>query len=255
DVSLAWQTPCALAGTPRPAAAMSGAQGIVDDALGQALVSWPLAGWTVAAGAAYYDAGELTLNRLDGTSATVRAQQDWLGQAGVATGLFGGAAAAGVSLKYLHSELFEKFSAAAWTADVGAQVRVARGVKLGLAVANVAGTLGYAGGATPLPMALRGGAAAGGSFGEGLLAGALIGAGEWEYLAAEKLLLWKGGLEYQWQGKLALRTGVRSGSGGQPLRVSGGLGVRVGALRVDYALASAKGFDVLPQTLGLTVEF
>lgn len=255
DASLAWQSPCALAETVRPAVALGGAQGLVDDALGHAELAWPVAGWTLGGGGAFYDAGALTLHAADGTDTDVRAQQDWLGQLGAATTALGGSLDLGAAVKYLHSDLFGQFAASAWSGDVGAQFRAARGVKLGLTGQNLFGSLGYAGGSFALPMALRGGAAAGGAFGEDLLASAVIGAGEWEYLFAEKLLLWKLGLEYQWQGKLAVRAGLRTRGGDQPARLSAGMGVRVGALRVDYALASASGFDVLPQTLGLTVEF
>ena len=73
------------------------------------------------------------------------------------------------------------------------------------------------------------------------------------YVIEEGKFEWRGGLEYRWQESLAIRVGASRPADRNSWEYSSGLGVEVGAYRLDYAtrFQSAEG---APHIFGLTVS-
>ncbi len=256
DHTLVWLNPAALAQLSDSALTLSGQRGFFGEFAGQVLWAFPIANGALALGALYFDSGSITLNTSDGTTRTINAQQDLAGSISYARSLLV-RTVGGITVKGLHSKLFEAASANAVAVDFGVQHHPYQAVKVGVAVQNLGTKLKYVNQTFELPAVIRGGAAvewhAGGSPSQkNLFEGVLITVVDTEYMFGDGLLTWRGGLEYLWKRMVALRAGIRLPSKEQLGGFSGGLGLKSGRYRLDYGIQFENTFDA-PQTVSLTV--
>jgi hypothetical protein len=203
--------------------------GLEESAYQQLLAAYPLAGvGTFGLGLSLQQGGNVELDQVDGSFATVQSQSDWAVSLGygvqVAPGLRAGAAA-----KMLSSTLIEKYTASAWAADLGLQVDAAPGLSLGVAVQNIGTEITYESEGDPLPLTLRAGAA---------YSAKLAAAHELTLLADglkanDRDFALHVGAEYAYAGLLAARLGYKAGYDLEGL--TAGLGVRWSLLQLDYA--------------------
>ncbi len=255
DPTLVWVNPAAAAGLAQGSVTAGGNRGLFGDLTGQALVTTPLRGGQVTAGLLYYDAGEIENYTSTGQLWRVRPQQDVMGTVGYARAL-NAIVSSGVTVKYLRSRLAGT-GMGALAGDFGAQVRLGRAVKLGAAVLNVGTPLTYHDASLALPTIVRAGAAAAWQFASPGAPGrfdTLIVVADLDHHPLEGVTAVRGGLEYQWRGMIALRAGARTGAAADAGVFAGGVGLRIGAYRLDWTIRHNDLAD-LPQTLSLTVHF
>jgi len=254
DPTLIWLNPAAAANLATGSFTVSAQRGYFGDTMGQALLALPLGNGVMTAGVLYFDAGEGEMYSEDlSTVWRTRLQQDVVGAAGYSMALTP-RVSSGATLKVLHSRLAESMSANALTGDAGIQVRVRDWLKLGFAASNIGTPLKYAGDAVAAPAAIRAGVACGWRLhlSGGTKPDTLILVGDTEVQAASGLVSWRGGLEYQLRGMIAVRGGFRAGEAREPSTFCGGVGLRIGAWRLDYTLRYNSEVD-LPQIVSLTV--
>lgn len=107
-----------------------------------------------------YSAGEETINEFDGTSRTVKLEENTLVGMGYGKS-FSHRWSAGANLKYLKSTLAENYSAGALVGDLGAMYRFPAGIHhAGIALRNFGQSLTYYKTAEPLPAQIDAGYAA-----------------------------------------------------------------------------------------------
>jgi len=255
DPTLAWINPAAPSQTAGSALTIGGQRGYFGDMTGQGLYTTPWRTGMFTVGLLYYDGGEVRSYTEDGTAWSARLQQDILASAGYSMQLSPNVSS-GAALKYMQSSFIQKYNTSTIAADGGIQVRMSNAVKLGFAVSNIGFPMKYGidGDSTQLPTTARAGIAAGSRFGgsEGQKPSALIAVMDAEYRIEDGYLAWKGGLEFQWRGLIALRGGVRLGNRDELSMFSLGTGLRIGAWRLDYTLRYNREAN-LPQTISLTV--
>ncbi len=248
--------------------------GFAGDTFVSALLGAPFRGFGIAVGAAFYSAG--TVERLDPTGgiSEVSAQRDLLGQAGVGYRFPRTALSVGASAKALRTELIEEISSTEIAADAGARLEVpAVGLALGAAAQHLGGRLKLEEDSAALPSLLRFGLAyqvhidrTGPRFGTMRSVSAPVLKPP---LAPHRLLVlveyltriqeaasgFAVGAEYSYAGVVAVRLGFRSLTRGAAARhdvYTGGLGVRLPAFRLDYAVERLPSFTSLHR-LSLTV--
>ena len=256
DASMSWLNPAAAAQSGA-ALTLAGQRGYFNEAAGQALVSAPFAGGALFAGLIYFDAGSVALNPDDGSSRTVRIQQDLLGSIGFA-GTLAGPASGGISVKGIRSEIFGE-TAAALALDAGLQTRLNRFVKAGACLQNIGGRLRYETDAVNLPSLFRIGVAAGGwlsewGFPSVFETDRLLVIADVEFPFAERTISFCGGVEYQLGTILAVRAGAKLANREESASFSSGIGLSAGKYRLDYSVRMGGDFSK-PQTLSLTIRF
>ncbi len=256
DASVSWLNPAAAAQSGA-ALTLAGQRGYFNEAAGQALVSAPFAGGALFAGLTYFDAGSVSLNPDDGSSRTIRIQQDLLGCLGFAATLVG-PLSGGISLKGIRSGIFGE-TASALAADAGLQTRLNRFVKAGACLQNIGGRLKYENDSVSLPSLFRIGMAAGGwlselGFPSVLETDRLLAIADVEFPFAEKTIAVRGGIEYQLGTILAVRAGARLANRDESASFSTGIGLSAGKYRLDYSIRMGGDFSK-PQTLSLTIRF
>jgi hypothetical protein len=254
DPTLVWLNPAASAQVAGGSVTVSAQRGYFGDAMGQALVATPVGEGMLTAGVLYYDAGVGEMYSEDLTQVwRTKLQQDVAGAVGFAAPL-SPRVTSGAMLKVLHSRLAESMTANSLTGDAGVQIRVQDWLKLGFAASNIGTPLRYAGDVVASPAALRAGVAGGWRLhlSGGERPDTLIVVADTEVQGASGLVSWRGGIEYQVRGMVAVRAGFRAGEAHEPSTYCGGVGFRIGAWRLDYTLRYNRVVD-LPQTLSLTV--
>jgi len=140
--------PASLASLRRGQASLSYNRGIAGDAFGQFMVGFPRskAGFGMSLGT--YNSGEVEL--FDGSSQkTVTAQSDLILTFGYAKQLK--KAAAGVSGKYLSTELAESETARAFAFDVGFSAPLQKHIHIGVAIRNMGSKLKFDSGKYNIP--------------------------------------------------------------------------------------------------------
>ena len=141
----------------------------------------------------------------------------------------------GVRVKYLSSELAETYQAYAWAADIGALMPLPLpGVTVGAGMRNLGSGLKFVSVLERLPTELRGGVTYAATFNKvsALFAtDAIYGLAPNEFGAGV-------GVEVTWQRMVSARAGYRSGIGGQPERVTLGLGLSWQGMALDYVVES-----------------
>lgn len=170
----------------------------------------------------------------------------------------GGAPRLGAALKVLQSRI-ASYAAHGYALDLGAQAPVpGTGLRAGLAVQNLGSGLALLSRRDPLPLALSGGLTA-------RLGGALSVTGGMRRLVNESRTEWGLGAEAELGSSveggwgLVLRAGCAlpggpRASGSAPALPAAGLGLRLGAVALDYAFAPMGELGSM-QRVGVTVRF
>ena len=238
----AFYNPASLARLPDPKVQSTYQRGFADDSLGSIEYGHALGFGALYAGGAYYDAGTIDVNLSNGTQETRRAEQDAVGGLGGALGR-NGPLAAGVVVKAYRLTLAEESHAAGAAADAGLLLRTPlAGLTLGAAVSNVGADVKFNDEGDPLPTTGRAGLAYTLDFARfprfrdsGYVITVFGDAVEERRSGASG----RGGLELKRRivtmdqaGSVALRGGYAS----SPQTVTAGLGFRLGAFGLDYAL-------------------
>ena len=151
--------PAGLAGLDHRQVRTDYTRGIVDDSFSFLGFAQPLGRLTLATGAAYYDAGTMSLNLSNGVRETRKVEQDWVGLLGGAMKVGSGLSVGGLA-KYYRLTLAQEASARGMAFDAGALWRAPwRGLSFGAAVQNAGAAVKFEQEADPLPLTMRAGAA------------------------------------------------------------------------------------------------
>ncbi len=258
DAALVWLNPAASGKMTSSSLTLAGQRGYFGDLIGQGLGVIPLGIGVMSVGFSTYNSGVVTLNALDGTTRQVIGHQDIMGMVGLSRALSAGVDA-GVSVKGVRTKLFEEVGTTAVALDGGIQIRLAPMLKAGVVLQNLGTKLQYEADQISLPAAIRSGLALGWRF-KGIADGssardALIVMADAEYPLEEKHPVWRGGVEYQWRGVLALRAGGRLSSREELSNYAAGLGLMVRQFRLDYSFQLGDTPADSPQAFSLTIGF
>lgn len=131
--------------------------GFADQSIGSINYAHPIPFGALFVGGGYFTAGDIELNQSDGTRGSVRAQQDFVGLAGIALGI-DSSLSFGVTGKYLKSELAEVAQANVVAMDAGVHwTTPLMGLGLGAAMQNMGPDIEYERQGDPLPLTYRAG--------------------------------------------------------------------------------------------------
>ena len=165
--------------------------------------------------------GKMDINFADGTSQNVISQSDYL-----VTLSWGGYTARnfmlGYTVKYLSTELVEKYKATALAFDTGFIAKLGDVFSWGAAMQNYGTKISYNGAKEPLPFLLRSGLSA--NLHSGRYQSFLIAA-DGIYLINERETILSGGLEYSIAKSLFLRGGYKVN--GDVSSITGGVGINI----------------------------
>ena len=151
--------PAGVAGAERPELLTSYFTGAADDSFGFFGYAHPTKLGTPMAALSYYDAGNLAVVNLDGTTQNVTAERDYVGSLGWALPLGGGLSVGAIGKAYKFT-LAQSASASGVAADVGARWQTPlKGLSLGAALQNLGPDVKFEQSGDPLPRTARGGAA------------------------------------------------------------------------------------------------
>ncbi len=178
-----------------------------------------------------FSAGEMELNYLDGTSKSVKAQQDFVVNLAYGKEVLE-KFSAGANLKYLSSTLAEAESASTVAIDVGCLYRLPQieGVSLGLALQNIGGGMKYIEEEDPLSFTIRAGAA----YTKALPNNALTVSGDLSK-PQELSTRFNLGAEYVYNQVMAIRAGYKFGYDVDTF--TAGFGMKISRYNLDYAFA------------------
>lgn len=151
--------PAGVAGGERPELLTSYFTGAADDSFGFFGYAHPTKLGTPMAGLSYYDAGNLAVVNLDGTTQNVTAERDYVASLGWALPLGSGLSVGAIGKGYKLT-LAQSASASGFAADFGARWKTPlRGLSLGAALLNAGPDVKFEQSGDPLPRTARGGAA------------------------------------------------------------------------------------------------
>lgn len=218
------------------------------------------------AGVVMHDAGQVLLNASDGSSRTVRAGRD-IQLLGTAAGRVGKTLTLGATARWLRSELAEELTADMVLVDAGAQIQAGKRLRLAVAFKRFGTGATFVDETAPPPGAFLGGAALALAPGEWWPETfdpqtVIILVGDAEYQVTRSLTQWRGGVEYWWAGRVALRAGGRlagpdalgSLAVGVGLRADFG-GARLRECRLDWSMRFLEAGFEIPHHVSLTVFF
>ncbi len=153
-----------------------------------------------------------------------------------AAGPIGGGFGLGVTARHFSSYIAGR-TASALSADAGLTARLSAPVRLGLAVRNMGGGMDYGYGTSRLPLSVSLGAAV------NLLPGMALAA-DVKRLVYDRETTVSVGTEYMLGGAMTMRGGYAARMGGADMLggFSGGLGVMMSGLRLDYSFTPFAGF-------------
>jgi len=230
----------------RPELLTSYFTGAADDSFGFFGYAHPTKLGTPMAGFSYYDAGNLAVVNLDGTTQNVAAERDFVASLGWALPLGGGLSIGAIAKGY-KLELAQSADASGYAADFGARWQTPlSGLSLGAALLNVGPDVKFEQSGDPLPRTARGGAA-------WTYANTTSSEFATEYsgitvtLSADAVSVRDEGIMAEAGGEAAVSIGklttvsLRLGNQFNPASDGGlsfGVGVREGRFRGDYALTS-----------------
>ena len=234
DLSGVLYNPAALGGRRKSELFFVSESGLADDRLGAALYSFPAGDGTLAAGFAYYDAGMMELNWLEGgqlVSDSVSAQKDMLGVISYGR-RFTGRLALGASMKIASSEIAQRSSALSGAIDAGLIYEAAKNVPVSVAVQNVGIATKFVDKENPLPTAVY--------FGGGYRQAArnsyvLSGVGV-TYNITDATLVPDAGIELGYD-FISVNLGYRLANSDAALHC--GLGLKAGVIEFGYAFSPA----------------
>ena len=233
DVGVIAFNPAGLVTLKSGQASLAYERGVAEDTFSQVQAGFPLGRTALGVSVGMFDGGEIEYFDENFRLKTVTAQRDLVASLALARGW--GGFSAGVSAKYLSSELVEQISARAFTADVGVGAAVGPRVQLGASLLNAVGSLRYIERARPLPRTLRGGAAIRLPF---RLSTTLLLDGL--YLLNERETRQAAGLEVD-LGPIYLRGGYRTGSEFEDISL--GSGLAFGRASLDYSFGMVQELE------------
>ena len=244
DIAGFHYNPASLQTLEHGQATFSYQEGLIEDSFGRLMLGMPLRNAGLGVSIGYYDGGDFEING-GGRSESVTAQRDISVALGGAKAL--GRWSAGLTGKYLSSEILEQDTARAFVADFGLGLVVSDRLRLGVAAQNFGSRLSYADSSAPLPRLIRAGGSASlssGRFPTRLFADATHLLNEGETVPSL-------GLEIM-AGALALRGGFRREAGLN--NFSAGTGFAFGRTTLDYSFVMASEVDVR-QRISLAFAF
>lgn len=148
-----------LATIRRPELRTDYAHGLFQDNFSFLGFAAPVKAVTLSAGAAYYDAGTISLNLSNGFTGAVKAEQDWVGLFGAAFALPRGFSVGGMA-KYYHLTLAQQATASGGAFDAGAIWHSPlHGLNFAAAAQNLGPSVKFEQEGDPLPLTLRAGVA------------------------------------------------------------------------------------------------
>lgn len=223
-------------------------RGVADDSFAFIGYAHPISKLVVFGGLVYYDAGTFDVALSNGARERRKAQQDFVGQGGVALPL-GGGLSVGAQAKVMRLELAGEATAQGAAVDGGVHWRAPlKGLSLGASLLNAGPSVKYESEGDPLPLTARAGAAysfdmtgmssdnpASFGFSHFMLTADAVKVRE-ERLAASAGL--EMGMDLQDLGQVSLRGGYLFDRDLQS--VAFGLGVREGRYTLDYGLGVMK---------------
>jgi hypothetical protein len=241
DLGGAWHNPAVLADLAGTNVAAFYDRRIAGDDHGGVMASRPLGGGCLAGYVTYYTTGDVDLVASDGAKRTVTGQADYV--AGLAYGMRVGAGLeTGAAVKVLRSTLADDFSATGVSFAAGVVYDLfGDRLRCGGAIRNLGPHFTYATQDEALPWSVGFGLTYQASLGGLPLVGALDA-------VKTRDAGWKQhfGLECRLGGKVALRTGYRSGY--DSMGFTFGLGVRAGGVEVSHGVGLVDTFDDLHLT-------
>ncbi len=253
DPSMILVNPCAATHLPATTVTMGGRRGYFGQVGGSLCLSLPVGDGGLTLGAGYSRTAPMLLRHSDGFTRTVSLQRDTVALFGFARP-FSDRLTGGGLIKLLYTEFAEELTAQTPAVDVGVQVALAPGAKIGLMARNIGPGLKFAEARSPLPMELRLGVARGWRI-RPYTGGADVLILTTELVAQKDLGEGRLAVEYQLLGAFSVRGGARLFSTRESLsRFSFGLGISRGAFRLDYGARVSEAFDT-PQSASVTVRF
>jgi TolB-like protein len=253
DPALVWMNPASLAGLAGASLTMGGQRGPFGDLVGQVVFGYPIGPGAAALGCLYYDTGQVDLVTEDFTRRSLKLQQDVLVSAGYGIEMWNRVSAGG-AVKGLRTELLDGRASTAVALDLGAQVRLLKLVKAGVAISNLGTRLKYLDHPVDLPTVLRAGLAAGWRLGSVERGSVVIALADVEQALWQSQRFFHAGAEYRWREMISVRAGTRFGEKAEAGILAGGVGVKWSRYRLDYSIQSGGAFE-LPQTLSVTVQW
>ncbi|OGS17205.1 MAG: hypothetical protein A2219_03125 [Elusimicrobia bacterium RIFOXYA2_FULL_50_26] len=234
DLSGVLYNPAVLGGRRKNELFFVSESGLSDDRLGAALYAFPVGAGTLSAGFAYYDAGMMELNWLEGgqlISDTVAAQKDMLGVISYGR-RYAGRLALGASVKLASSEIAQRSSAISGAIDAGLIYEVAKNVPVSVAVQNVGIATKFIDKENPLPTGVYfGGGYRKASRNSYMLSGAGV-----TYNITDATVVPEAGIELGYD-FISANLGYRLANSDAALHC--GLGVKAGAIEFGYAFSPA----------------
>jgi len=247
DASLIWTNPAAPAQLGQPEVHLTGDTGFAGAMSGSAMGSMNFAGVVATAGAAVFDAGDLSIAQLDGSTKKISAQRDLLGFLGF-SGRVGEAWTVGGAIRVVHSSLFDTFKATTLTLDLGAQYMVTDWLRLGAAQLNAGRGLKFNETRTALPTTWRIGAAVGDP-------ASLQGLADLAYRLGDGDLTGMAGVEWPCVSRLTLRAGMQAESGVPGVAAAAGFAILVDVIAIEYSARFITTDYLPPQQVGLRWAF
>jgi len=248
DVTAIAYNPAAVATLTRGQASFLLESGLIGDRDGHLTVGMPNASRTGGFGLSvgYYNAGNIDLVNDNGTTSSVKAQEDM--SAKLAYAHQWNNISFGLAGTYLHSTLAGIYTATAFSGDIGLLARVSSRLSIGASALNYGTQLKYISEGDTLPETLR----VGGSFlllpGRSMSTSLLL---DGSYMNNEKQFAPGVGLETL-IGPLAVRAGFRKL--GDSSQFSAGAGFALGSTSIDYAFGLINQLDT-HQKISVSMHF
>ncbi|MBI5554455.1 MAG: PorV/PorQ family protein [Elusimicrobia bacterium] len=241
--------PAGLAAKEEPELSAMYFKEIVDLGLMSIQYAQPLAGQGgIGLAIESFSAGDMELNYLDGTSKSVKAQNDYIINLAYGKKL-GAGFSAGTNVKYLNSTLAEAETASAVAVDISGlyQVAAVPGLALGINLQNIGTGLKYIDETDPLPFIIKAGAA----YQKEIKNNILTISGD-IHKPRELSARFNVGAEYLYNHIIALRAGYKFNYDMDSF--TAGFGVKINRYSLDYAFAP-KGALGDNHRLSLGIQF
>lgn len=234
DLSVMGYNPAGLVGLESGQASFLYNKGAAEDTFGRFSIATPTRKASLGLSLGYYNAGELEINDGSGTR-SVTAQKDMTLSLTGAKQM--GSLGLGITGKYLQSELIDQYSARAYAADFGMNMKMSGRLTIGGAIQNLGTGLKFIEKSDPLPRIYRGGVSylltPGRSYSTTLLL-------DMPYFANEQEIRPSLGLDVS-LGLLSLRSGFRKL--GDENEFSLGTGISFSRSTLDYSFGLANNLD------------
>lgn len=185
---------------------------------------------TIGASIIHYDGGNIELNFVDGTSKTLKAEQDYVVTLSYSRSIHE-RISIGLGAKIIQSSLVEEYSVTSFGSDLGVVSVLKENLKFGLVVQNLGTGIKYKQETDPLPLTIRTGVSCKTVLKEGHgITGSLDIVKPNDESIKEQM-----GIEYQLKNMFALRIGYKIGY--DLYSFTCGLGFTSAKFKIDYGFA------------------